>query len=71
MMTAWFIGVTLGLFVASWLLYDFLVAAWLRPTYGIETETRTLQRLSSKYIAIPFLIGLFFGLVFGHLFGQF
>lgn len=53
------------------IVYDILVARYLRPRYQTLTITARIQGLSKEYIAIPFSVGLIVGLVCGHLFGQF
>lgn len=66
-----FIFCTTGGILLLWLLYDIAVLTFLGARFGTLTITRELQRISSKYIVIPFMSGLILGLICGHLFGQF
>lgn len=67
MSTAQFIVITCSLFALSWLTYDICVVKTKGTSSG-ETLSWTIYLASKKYIAIPFFVGLIFGLLFGHLF---
>lgn len=60
-----FILISLGLFLFSWVAFDFWVIANKGKKESISAH---IIRLSHDFPMIPFLTGLLFGFVCGHLF---
>jgi len=66
--TAIFLFVTVGLLVASWLVYDALVIAYLKPRDGTPTITEEVRRIVRKHVVVGVAIGLVVGFLLGHFF---